>query len=181
MFGIPGDTITAILLGVLLVKGIQPGPELFTNDAPLLYGIYLIFILANLLLVPLGYLAIKGSSWLLRVPTSVLMPVIVAFCVVGSFSINNGYLEIVIMLGLGVLGYLLERSGFPLAPVVLGLVLGPIVEKNFMQSVIKTNWDLTQFLTRPISAVLVALTVLALLYPLLRGLVRRRRAVDASG
>ena len=114
-------------------------------------------------------------------PTSVLMPVIVAFCVVGSFSINNGYLEIVIMLALGVLGYLLERSGFPLAPVVLGLVLGPIVEKNFMQSVIKTNWDLTQFLTRPISAVLVVLTVLVLAYPFLRGLVRRRRTVDASG
>jgi TctA family transporter len=181
VFGIPGDTITAILLGVLLVKGVQPGPELFNTNAPLLYGVYLIFIVANLLLVPLGYLAIKGSSWLLRVPTSVLMPVIVAFCVVGSFSINNGYLEIVIMLALGVLGYLLERSGFPLAPVVLGLVLGPIVEKNFMQSVIKTNWDLTQFLTRPISATLLVLTVLVLVYPLLRALLRRRQAVDASG
>jgi putative tricarboxylic transport membrane protein len=184
VFGIPGDTITAILLGVLLVKGVQPGPELFSSDAPLLYGIYLIFILANLLLIPLGYLAIRSSAWLLRVPSSVLMPVIVAFCVVGSFSINNGYLEIVIMLVLGVLGYLLERSGFPLAPVVLGLVLGPIVEKNFMQSVIKTNWDLTQFLTRPISAALLVVTVLVLLYPLLRGLVRgrlrhRRQGVDA--
>lgn len=181
VFGIPGDTITAILLGVLLVKGVQPGPELFNSDAPLLYGIYLIFIVANLLLIPLGYLAIRGSGWLLRVPPSVLMPVIVAFCVVGSFSINNGYLEIVIMLVLGVLGYLLERSGFPLAPVVLGLVLGPIVEKNFMQSVIKTNWDLTQFVTRPISAVLMALTVLALLYPTLRNLLRRRQGVDVSG
>jgi len=180
VFGIPGDTITAILLGVLLVKGIQPGPELFASDAPMLYGVYLIFIVANLLLIPLGYLAIRGSAWLLRVPRSVLMPVIVAFCVVGSFSINNGYLEIVIMLVLGVLGYLLERSGFPLAPVVLGLVLGPIVEKNFMQSVIKTNWDLTQFLTRPISAALMILTVLALIYPALRGLVRRRQGVDAS-
>jgi TctA family transporter len=180
VFGIPGDTITAILLGVLLVKGVQPGPELFGSDAPLLYGIYLIFILANLLLVPLGYLAIRGSAWLLRVPSSVLLPVIVAFCVVGSFSINNGYLEIVVMLVLGVLGYLLERSGFPLAPVVLGLVLGPIVEKNFMQSVIKTNWDLTQFLTRPISAALLVITVLVLLYPLLRGLLRRaRQGVDA--
>ncbi|OLS96375.1 C4-dicarboxylate ABC transporter permease [Pseudonocardia sp. CNS-004] len=181
VFGIPGDTITAILLGVLLVKGVQPGPELFNSDPSLLYGIYLIFIVANLLLIPLGYLAIRGSGWLLRVPPSVLMPMIVAFCVVGSFSINNGYLEIVIMLVLGVLGYLLERSGFPLAPVVLGLVLGPIVEKNFMQSVIKTNWDLTQFVTRPISAVLMGLTVLALLYPTLRNLLRRRQAVDVSG
>jgi putative tricarboxylic transport membrane protein len=173
VFGIPGDTITAILLGVLLVKGVQPGPELFNTDAPLIYGVYLIFILANLLLIPLGYLAIRGSAWLLRVPSAVLMPVIVAFCVVGSFSINNGYLEIVIMLVLGVLGYLLERSGFPLAPVVLGLVLGPIVEKNFMQSVIKTNWDLSEFLTRPISAALMIITVLVLAYPLVRGLLAR--------
>jgi putative tricarboxylic transport membrane protein len=185
VFGIPGDTITAILLGVLLVKGVQPGPELFGAEAPLLYGIYLIFILANLLLIPLGYLAIRASGTLLRVPSAVLMPIIVAFCVVGAFAINNGYLEIGIMLALGVLGYLLERTGFPLAPVVLGLVLGPIVEKNFMQSVIKTNWDLTQFLTRPISAALLVITLLVLLYPLLRsllgGLLRRRRQdVDAS-
>jgi putative tricarboxylic transport membrane protein len=176
VFGIPGDTITAILLGVLLVKGVQPGPELFTTQAPLLYGIYLIFILANLLLIPLGYLAIRASGQLLRVPRAVLLPVIVAFCVVGSFAINNGRLEIIIMLVLGVLGYLLERNGFPLAPVVLGLVLGPIVEKNFMQSVIKSNWDLTQFFIRPISAALMVVTLLVLIYPLLRS-GRRRFAV----
>jgi putative tricarboxylic transport membrane protein len=181
VFGIPGDTITAILLGVLLVKGVQPGPELFGTEAPLLYGIYLVFILANLLLIPLGYLAVRTSGMLLRVPSALLMPIIVAFCVVGSFSINNGYLEIVVMLVLGVLGYLLERTGFPLAPVVLGLVLGPIVEKNFMQSVIKTEWDLTQFLTRPISATLLVVTLLVLLYPLLRRMVRRgSQDVDAS-
>ena len=180
VFGIPGDTITAILLGVLLVKGVQPGPELFSTDAPLLYGIYLVFILANLLLIPLGYLAVRASGSLLRVPRALLMPIIVAFCVVGAFSINNGYLEIGIMLALGVLGYFLERNGFPLAPVVLGLVLGPIVEKNFMQSVIKTQWDLTQFLTRPISAALLVVTLLVLLYPLLRGLLLlRRHGVDA--
>ncbi|HYH29176.1 MAG TPA: tripartite tricarboxylate transporter permease [Pseudonocardia sp.] len=172
VFGIPGDTITAILLGLLLVKGVQPGPELFGAEAPLLYGIYLVFILANLLLIPLGYLAIRASGTLLRVPHALLMPIIVAFCIVGAFSINYGYLEIGIMLALGVLGYLLERSGFPLAPVVLGLVLGPIVEKNFMQSVIKTNWDLTQFLTRPISAALLVITLLVLFYPVLRKLLR---------
>ncbi|TQM10256.1 tripartite tricarboxylate transporter permease [Pseudonocardia kunmingensis] len=180
VFGIPGDTITAILLGVLLVKGVQPGPELFGAEASLLYGIYLVFILANLLLIPLGYLAVRTSGTLLRVPPALLMPIIVAFCVVGAFSINNGYLEIGVMLVLGVLGYLLERTGFPLAPVVLGLVLGPIVEKNFMQSVIKTNWDLTQFLTRPISAALLVITLPVLLYPVLRRSLRavaRRRAL----
>ena len=168
VFGIPGDTITAILIGVLLVKGVEPGPRLFAEEAPLLYAIYMIFILANLLLIPLGYAAIRSSGYLLRVPRAVLLPVITAFCIVGSFAINNGRLEIVLMLALGVLGYLLERVGIPVAPVVLGLVLGPLVEKNFMQSVIKTDWDLTQFLTRPISAVLMIVTLLVLTYPLLR-------------
>jgi TctA family transporter len=172
VFGIPGDTITAILIGVLLVKGVEPGPLLFTEQTPLLYGIYAVFILANLLLLPLGYLAIRASGRLLSVPRNVLMPVIVAFCIVGAFAINNGNLEIVVMLALGVLGYLLERGGFPLAPVVLGLVLGPIVEQNFMQSVIKTNWDLAQFFTRPISAALMVTTILVLAYPLLRGALR---------
>lgn len=106
------------------------------------------------------------------------MPTIVAFCIVGSFAINNGKLEIIVMLVLGVLGYLMEKGGIPVAPVVLGIVLGPIVEKNFMQSVIKTDWDLSQFLTRPISATLMVICVLVLVYPLLRTLVRtvgRRR------
>ena len=170
VFGIPGDTITAILIGVLLAKGVDPGPSLFTEQAPLLYALYAMFVLANLLLIPLGYLAIRGSGHLLRVPRGVLMPIILAFCIVGSFAINNGSLEIVVMLLMGILGYLLERGGFPLAPVVLGLVLGPIVEQNFMQSVIKTNWDLTQFFTRPISALLLVTTVLVLSFPLLRPL-----------
>ena len=178
VFGIPGDTITAILIGVLLVKGVVPGPALLTEQAPLLFGIYLIFIVANLLMLPLGYLAIRTSGQLLRVPAAVLMPIIVAFCVVGSFAINNGQLEILVMLLFGLLGYLMERTSFPLAPVVLGLVLGPIVEKNFMQSVIKTNWDLTEFLTRPVSAILLVITVLILIFPVLRGMRRGRSRED---
>ncbi|MQA85064.1 MAG: C4-dicarboxylate ABC transporter permease [Streptosporangiales bacterium] len=175
VFGIPGDTITAILIGVLLVKGVQPGPTMFQEQAPLLYAVYLLFILANLVMIPLGYLAIRGSGLLLRVPLPLLMPIILAFCIVGSYAINNSTLGIIVMAVMGVLGYALERGGFPLAPVVLGLVLGPLVEKNFMQSVIKTNWDLGQFFTRPASAVLMVLTLLVLAYPLLRGLVSRLR------
>lgn len=168
VFGIPGDTITAILIGVLFVKGVEPGPSLFQDQAPLLYAIYCVFILANLLLVPLGYLTIRASGLLLRVPRAILMPIILAFCVIGAYAVNNSAFQVGIMLVMGILGFFLERRGFPLAPVVLGLVLGPIVEKNFMQSVTKTNWDLTQFLTRPISATLMILTLLVLLYPFLR-------------
>ncbi len=187
VFGIPGDTITAILIGVLFVKGVEPGPSLFHEQAPMLYGIYLMFIIANLLLIPMGYAAIKASGLLLRVPRSVLMPIIVSFCILGSFAINNGNLEIIVMIVLGIVGYLLEKVDIPVAPVVLGMVLGPIVEKNFMQSVIKTDWDLLEFFTRPISAVLMILTILVLAYPMLRGLVLKviprsgRRQQASSG
>lgn len=161
-FGIPGDTITAILIGVLLVKGITPGPDLFLYQTDTLYSLYMIFIIANLLLLPLGFLLIRASGMVLRIPRSILMGLIVAISICGAFAINNGYLEVGLMVLFGVLGYLFEKGGIPLAPVVLGIVLGPIVERNFMQSVIKTNWDLTQFFTRPISAVLIVLVVLAI-------------------
>lgn len=174
-FGIPGDTITAILIGVLLVKGITPGPDLFTVQTDMLYAIYIVFIIANLLLLPLGYALIRVSRHVLRIPRPALMASIVAVAIVGSFAINNGYLEILIILLMGILGYLLERAGIPLAPVVLGLVLGPIVESNFMQSVIKTNWDLTQFFSRPISATLLVMTVALLAFPLLQGAMKRTR------
>src|SRR5690625_4166891 len=161
-FGIPGDTITAILIGVLLVKGITPGPDLFLYQTDTLYAIYIIFIVANLLLLPLGFLLIRVSGFVLRAPRSVLMGLIVAISICGAFAINNGYLEVGLMVVFGVLGFLFEKGGIPLAPVVLGIVLGPIVERNFMQSVIKTNWDLAQFFTRPISAVLIVLVILAI-------------------
>ncbi|KMY23912.1 TctA family transporter [Actinobaculum suis] len=175
-FGIPGDTITAILIGVLVVKGIEPGPALFTQNTDTLYALYLMFIIANILLLPLGFLLIKGASTILRIPRAILMASIVAVSVMGAYAINNGYLEIIIVLVFGILGVLFERFGLPLAPVVLGIVLGPIVERNFLNSVIKTEWDFTQFFTRPISAVLIVLTVLMLLAPLVNDFVSKRRA-----
>jgi len=173
-FGIPGDTITAILIGVLLVKGITPGPDLFLYQTDTLYALYVIFIIANLLLLPLGFLLIRVSGSVLRIPRSILMGLIVAISICGAFAINNGYLEVGLMVMFGVMGYLFEKGGIPLAPVVLGIVLGPIVERNFMQSVIKTNWDLTQFFTRPISAVLIVLVVLAIASVPLMGWLGRR-------
>lgn len=180
-FGIPGDTITAILIGVLLVKGVTPGPALFTGQTDMLYAIYIVFILANLLLLVLGFALIRVSSLVLRIPRPSLMAIIVGISIVGAFAINNGYMEVMIVLLMGLLGFLLERAGMPLAPVVLGIVLGPIVERNFMQSVIKTNWDLTQFFSRPISGTLVVLTVALLAFPLVQSAIRKRRGSATPG
>lgn len=179
-FGIPGDTITAILVGVLLVKGITPGPDLFLYQTDTLYALYLIFIIANVLLLPLGFLLIRASGLVLRIPRTVLMGLIVAISICGAFAINNGYLEVGLMVLFGLLGFLFEKGGIPLAPVVLGIVLGPIVEANFMQSVIKTNWDLTQFFTRPISAVLIVLVILAIASGPAMGWLGRRAELAAA-
>jgi TctA family transporter len=133
VFGIPGDSITAIVIGVLMMKNITPGPDIFIKQASLVYAIYLIFILANLVLLPIGLLAIKAGTTVVRIPRRVLMPIILLFCVVGSYALNGSYFDIVTMLIMGLLGFILERHKIPLAPVVLGLLLGPVVEERFIQ------------------------------------------------
>ena len=176
VFGIPGDAITAIVIGVLFMKGVRPGPLIFEQQRPLLYALYLTFILANVLMIPFGYVAVWASAKTLRVPRAMLLPGILIFCIVGAYAINNSFFDVGVMLVMGVVGYLFEANGFPVAPVVLGLVLGPIVEQNFMVSMIKTNWDVTQFVSRPVSALLGALTLATWGLPLLPALLRRRRA-----
>lgn len=178
VFGIPGDSITAIVIGVLFMKGLRPGPMIFEQQPDILYAVYLAFILANLLMVPFGYLAIKSSSQMLRVPRNILMPGILMFCIVGSFAINNTVFDVGIMFVMGVIGYFLEANGFPVAPVVLGIVLGPIVEKNFMMSMIKTEWNVALFFTRPVSAILCILTILIWFFPLFMTLIERARGKE---
>ena len=125
VFGIPGDTITAIVIGVLYMKGMNPGPTLFLFNPQNIYAVFLIFILANLLMIPLGWAAIKLGAQMLRVPRHVLMPVILAFCIVGAFASNNSAFGIIVMLVFGVLGFFMEENDIPVAPCILGIVLGP--------------------------------------------------------
>jgi len=168
VFGIPGDSITAIVIGVLYIKGLNPGPTVFMEKAPEMYAIFLVFILANLLMLPLGIAAIKGAKQLLRAPREVLMPVILLFCVVGSFAINNSIFGVVLMLAFGVAAYVLEENGFPVAPAILGMVLGAMLEENFISSMIKADGRILAFFERPIAGGLGILTLAVVSIPLLR-------------
>jgi putative tricarboxylic transport membrane protein len=168
VFGIPGDSITAIVIGVLYVKGMNPGPTVFLNQPELIYAVFVSFFLANILLLPLGYVAIKSAKQILRVPREVLMPVILVFCVVGTFAINNTVFDVGVMLCLGLLGYVMEENGIPIAPAILGLVLGQLIEESFMTSMIKANGNLLMFFSRPISAVLGVTVILIWCWPLVR-------------
>src|SRR5882724_4600159 len=175
VFGIPGDSITAIVIGVLYIKGLNPGPTIFMNNAPQIYAIFLVFILANLLMLPLGVAAIKGAKQMLRAPREVLMPVILLFCVVGSFAINNSIFGVVLMLAFGLVAYVMEENGFPVAPAILGMVLGAMLEENFISSMIKADGRIFAFFERPIAGSLGILALAVVSVPLLRRLYRAAR------
>jgi putative tricarboxylic transport membrane protein len=176
VFGIPGDSITAIVIGVLYMKNMNPGPTLFTTNPQNIYAVFLLFILANLIMVPLGILCIKASKRILKVPRNVLMPIILLFCIVGTFAINNSLFEIGVMLVAGVIAYLLESNKFPIAPAILGVVLGGMLEENFITSMIKSDGSLLAFVTRPIAAGLAVVTILVWFAPVLMPLIRGRSA-----
>jgi len=162
--GLPGDTITAIVLGVFLMKGITPGPLLFEQQPELLWSLYLTFLIANLLLLPLfGFLSARLAAYLIRVPFPLLLSVITGICIIGAYAINNNLFDVWIMAAMGVAAFLLRRGGFPLAQVVLGMVLGPILEQNFMVSAIKSRWDLTSFLDRPVAVLLMVATLIIII------------------
>lgn len=160
VFGIPGDSVTAIVIGVLYMKGMDPGPTVMLERPELLYAVFSTFFLANLLMLPFGWLAIKCFRRVLDVPREVLMPAILLLCMVGAFAINNTVFGVGIMLVLGVLAFFMEESGFPVAPAILGIVLGPLVEENFITSMIKAEGHVLAFFERPIAAGLGILTIL---------------------
>ena len=126
---------------------------------------YITFILANLLLIPLGWLAIKIATTALRTPRNLLYPIVLLCCIVGSFAINTTNFDVLVMLCLGILAYFMETNGIPVAPAILGMVLGDLLEKSFMTSMMKVNWNFLAFFERPLSCALGLAAVLVWLSP----------------
>ena len=168
VFGIPGDSITAIVIGVLYMKNMNPGPSVFLQNPQLIYAVFIIFVLANLMMVPIGWTAIKLAKQTLRTPRNILLPIILLFCIVGSYAMTNSPYGIIIMLVLGILGWILEENGFPVGPMILGMVLGELFEQSFMTSMIKADGSLLGFFSRPIAGTLGVLTLALWAYMLLR-------------
>ena len=175
VFGIPGDSITAIVIGVLYVKGLNPGPLVFINNADQVTAIFLVFILANLLIIPFGMAAIALGAQVLRVPKTALAPLILVFCIVGSFAIESDASGIVIMLTLGLLAYVMEENQFPIAPAILGIVMGLLVERNLIKSLIKSDDNPLMFFERPIAAGLGLLVIVVWGTPFVLAALRKIR------
>lgn len=159
VFGIPGDSITAIVIGVLYMKNMNPGPTIFVDNPHNVYAVFMLFFIANLLMLPLGWLCIKASARLLQIPRDILMPIILLFCIVGAFAMNNATFDLWILLGFGILAWIMEANGFPIAPMILGMLLGPMLEEHFVRAMIRSDGNWLSFVDRPISGSLALITV----------------------
>jgi TctA family transporter len=179
VFGIPGDSITAIAIGVLYLKNMNPGPMIFVNNPENIYAIFFVFILANIIMIPLGWLTVKIATKILKVARNILMPTILLFCIVGSFAINNSVWGVVLILFFGLAAFVFEENGFPVAPAILGVVLGTMMEENFVTSMIKSDGDPWVFFTRPIAMWLAIGTFVILLWPVFTWAVNKLRAQPA--
>ena len=175
VFGIPGDSVTAIAIGVLYMKNIEPGPDIFDPAAnpqqtTLVYSIFVTFVIANLILIPMGLLAIRTGSLLVNIRRSIMLPVIIVFCIVGSYALNASYFDVAVMLAMGALGFVLEQYRVPLGPVVLGIILGSELEHRLIQCLTKST-DVREFFASPVSIVLAVCCLALWLSPLFSRLI----------
>ena len=154
-FGIPGDAVTAVMLGALTIHGIQSGPLFISQNATLAYGMFAAYILAHPLVLIMLALGVRGVLRIVIVPKSILFPVILVLCVVGAYALGNSMASVYVLLVFGVLGYLMVKVGLPLAPFILGVILGDQIEINLVRSLM-TDANLGLFITRPISGLLLA-------------------------
>lgn len=160
VFGIPGDSAAAIIIGVLYMKDMQPGPTLFLFNPDKLYAVFIIFFIANLILLPIAFIVVNFLKKIVAIDNAILYPAIILFSIVGSFAITNTMSSIVVMMVMGVIGYFLQQRNFPISPIILGMILGPMLEKNLLSSLMKSDGELINFVNRPISIVLASVFLL---------------------
>jgi len=139
--GVPGDVITAIVIGAFMVHGLQPGPMMFIANADIIYALFLGLIISSVLLLIVGSVAIRLFRYIVDVPRSVLMPSVLILCVFGVYAVNNNVFDIIIMFGMGWLGYFMMRNNIPAAPFLIAFILGPLLEDNFRQAMLMSNGD----------------------------------------
>jgi putative tricarboxylic transport membrane protein len=166
--GVPGNSVAAMILGGLMIHGLQPGPALFRNNPEVVYGFMWEMLLTAPLMLLIGALGAGLFARAMRIPPALMAPMILVVTTVGAFAAQNAMEDVWIMWAFGVLGVLLTRSGFPLAPIIIGAILGPMAEASFRRSVLLMNMDETILVGSPITWALIAMTAAAILVPLVR-------------
>ncbi|AOT72080.1 tripartite tricarboxylate transporter permease [Geosporobacter ferrireducens] len=161
--GIPGDSVTAMMLGGLIIHGITPGPLIFQQNGQMVYAIFAAMIVASIAMLITEFLGLRIFVKILRVPKHILLPLIFVLCAVGAFGLNSRVFDIWATLIFGIIGYLLLKFGFPLPPLILGFILGRTMEINLRRGLMYSNGDFLEFFRQPISLIFILLTVLSLL------------------
>ncbi len=180
--GVPGSAPAAVLMAAMIIHGVQPGPMLMTTQPQFVFDVVAITLIATLAILVFGLVMVRPILWVLRVPREVIMPIVFVLCVLGSYSIASRLFDVYVMCVIGVICFFLRRRGYPVAPFVLGLVLGDIVDKTLRRGLVLSDGSLLPFFTRPISALL-ALVVLAMLLsqvPAVRRLIALRAPAAAA-
>jgi putative tricarboxylic transport membrane protein len=164
--GIPGSATTAIILAGLIVQGVRPGPHLFTEQPTLLYAVFASMLAANIFYLVMGLSMARLFARISLIPPAILWPAVFVLSIIGAYGPNQSMGDVLVMLVAGVVGLIFRRTGFSPAPLIMGLVLGAMVEETLKQSLLIFGDDLTQVLYRPIAMTLLAITALGLLWPL---------------
>lgn len=166
--GIPGDAGTALLLAGFMIHGLQPGPMLIQNSAPLVYTIFAALLVANVVMIIVEFFGIRMFIQLLKIPKYYILPVIIVLCMVGAFSINNRIFDAISILIFAAIGYWLYKFQYPLAPFILGFILSPIIEINFRRGLMFSEGSYLAFIQRPVAAFFIILTFVSIAFMALR-------------
>lgn len=175
--GVPGDAVTAIMIGALTIQGLTPGPMLFQNNKVLVYTIFLGMLIANTLMCIFGFAGIRLFTKVLSVPKVILTPVIFVLCVIGSFAMKNSLFDVWVMLISGIIGYFLSKAKVPTSPAILGLILGPMAEKNFRTALLKSSGDPIVFFNTAICWFFLILIFVSLFGGHIKNLVMKKKSV----
>lgn len=177
--GIPGGAVTAIILGAFMTHGLRPGPLLLQNNADLVYKIFAGLMVANVMLLTFGLAGARLFARVIRVRDAILAPIVLTLCVVGSFALNNSVYDVLMMAMAGLLGYAMVKTDIPRAPLVIGLIIGPLVERELTRTLLVIGDDWLSLFT-PVSAAIWVLVFLPFVWPFLRRAFVRRRAGSVS-
>ncbi len=156
---VPGSAPAAVLLAAMIIHGVRPGPMIMVENAQFVYDVVAMMLFATIGILIYGLTLTRLLVQVLRVPQHIIVPIIFVLCAVGSFSISGRLFDVYVMLAFGIIGFVLRQFNYPMAPLVLGIVLGDLLEKNLRRALVLSDGDLTPFFTRPISGMLAALLI----------------------
>lgn len=172
--GIPGGATAAVMIGAFILHGMQPGPSMFREQIDIMYIIFVGLLLSNIFMYFMAFPFVNVFSKISKVPYALIGPLIILFCVIGTFAVRNSTFDLWVMFIFGVIGYIFEKIKFPVTPILLGVVLGPIAESQFRRSLELSNGSLSIFFTKPISCVLMIIAIIMLLVPIIQKFIKKK-------